>query len=234
MRSRLSLCLGVFLLAIGISTILINAQYSDPAAPTREYYRPLIGGIQYYADKGICTLSYAARDSTGRVGMVTARHCASQSSPLYQPDDSSISYYIGTPAIWTYDIDAMFVRFSNSVPYVLHINNFYGTYYPTKWNVYDYVPVQDIRYFYGVPVFKTGRTTGTTQGTIDRVYYTYIIGANLHAEQGDSGSPLYAISPHGDGALLFGHLIGGSSDYTLYISVSGVINYLGIKPLTYP
>jgi hypothetical protein len=95
MRGRLGLCLGVFLLAIGISTILINAQYSDPAAPTREYYRPLIGGIQYYADKGICTLSYAARDSTGRVGMVTARHCASQSSPLYQPDDSSISYYIG-------------------------------------------------------------------------------------------------------------------------------------------
>ena len=166
MRGRLDTCSAILLLIASTLVILISAQYSDPAEPTRQYYRPLIGGIQIYSGY-YCTIGYIARDASGNVGILTAGHCVDYSyyEPVYQPEYST-SYYIGKPSRISVAVDAAFVPFSSSAPYILHINNFYGTYYPSKWNVYDYVPFEYVQYFTDVPVYKTGRTTGTTSGYI--------------------------------------------------------------------
>ncbi len=222
--------------------ILISAQYSDPVTPTRQYYRPLIGGIQIETPYGFCTLGYTARDSRGRVGVITAGHCVgySYSADVYQPNTGSASYYIRRPDIISMFADAAFIPFSNSAPYVLDINEFYGTYYASKWNVYDYVPYDDAcTYFKNVPVFKTGRTTGTTKGSIYGCYdyihpVGYVLIVTMYAAPGDSGAPVYTISPHGDGALLFGHLKGYTSYGLSAISVTAVINGMGVIPVTYP
>ncbi|MGC9104358.1 MAG: hypothetical protein ACP5JF_06175 [Candidatus Methanodesulfokora sp.] len=234
MKSRYSICSLILLLMASTLVILISAQYSDPVTPTRQYYRPLIGGIQIEISLGYCTIGYTARDAGGRVGIITAGHCVGYSydEPVYQPVYGS-SYYIGKPSLINWVVDAAFVPFRNSAPYILHINNFYGTYYPTKWNVYDYVPAEYVKYFTYVCVYKTGRTTGTTSGQIvdcrGWAIYTDVYGA-----PGDSGAPLYTISPHGDGALLFGHAYGIYYGITYFMSVSGVASAIGVKPVTYP
>jgi len=234
MRRRLDTCFAILLLMASTIVILISAQYSDPVTPTRQYYRPLIGGIQISVRNYYCTIDYTARDASGKVGIITAGHCVDYSYyPVYQPEYSS-SYYIGKPSLISVQADAAFVPFSDSAPYILHINNFYGTYYPIKWNVYDYVPAEYVKYFVKtVPVYKTGRTTGTTSGQIvdcrGWAIYTDVYGA-----PGDSGAPLYTISPHGDGALLFGHAYGIYYGITYFMSVSGVASAIGVKPVTYP
>jgi hypothetical protein len=237
MRGRLGLCLVVFLLAIGISTILINAQYSDPAAPTRMRYRPLIGGIQIeifwqYIGPSWCTIGYTGKDSNGRMGVITAGHCTDHSI-VYQPDDLLPGYnYIGTPSAINSYVDAAFIPFSNSAPYILHIMCYGGTCYASQWNVYKYVRWEDSIY-YSSTVYKTGRTTGTTSGYIVGIGGDYLIYTTVPIDYGDSGAPLYTISP---GVVLFGHLTRFGYPYSAsaFTSVTGVINYLNVYPATYP
>ncbi len=248
------LAASVIVLIVLVSALLVlrAETYNNPVAATRERYRPLIGGIQVYnyVIMDYCTTGYVARDSYGRLGIVTAGHCSSFErnvvffQPTAYPDNE-----IGRVDIVSRDVDAAFIPTSQVTPSILHITGSGGTYFANIWPVYGYVDfytLRDQKNVYNLlPFYKTGRTTGTTSGEVERVYESfyfdylhgyvcYVIETTVHIESSDSGSPLYQISSRGDGVLLFGHFIAyeRESPYTYAISITGGENYLGVTPVT--
>jgi hypothetical protein len=252
---------------------IVAGGYLGGVEYTWQYYRPLIGGIQilvYIEDPtavipgGYCTLGYPVERGLFTRGIITAGHCSLfYYSPwnitynrihVYQPD---YPYYIGHPSFVNLSADVMFIPYSNISPVLL----FYIDWQLRQVPIADYVPWDTLRFLFksgllreDTPIYKTGRSTGSTWGYIydfydfiiaygtdwrnQTVIYIahYIITADYPSAKGDSGSPVFFF--WGDDprtaseATLIGHHLGGDQNgYASIVSVSAVIES-GFRPRT--
>lgn len=228
-----------------LSELIVFAQqsYHFPVYPTREYMRPLRGGLQiqitYGTNSETCTLGYFVRHDTS-YGFVTAGHCISNLWPggnpvwvsIYQPNYTRSDYLVGPNAYYLIsgDIDAAFIPLNTGVSWEAWIINITGENSYTTVSIYGYVDWDNVKL--GERVCKTGRTTGTTCGYVinKRDRYNNLLDAiitNITAASGDSGSPLYYHVMPGGRSLatyILGHLSRGEN-CTLAI-VNGELAYL--------
>jgi len=222
---------AIFLLSVILSSLLIvlaQQTYHFPVYPTREYMRPLRGGLQLEftnrsGGAALCTLGYFARVEN-QIGIITVAHAiVPGANYVYQPDDSG-SYYVGSPYLSCGQIDAVFVPLAQGVSYSANI-----IYIPSSEGWYDAYINGTISWEnveIGTRVCKTGRTTGTTCGVVRRLhdrindptvgYILDIIEANITVAGGDSGSPLYTY-PVNRGINLLGHLVRATECYRIRI-----------------
>lgn len=247
-----TLIAGLFILNI----LLISDTYAQNGVEyTRLRYRPLIGGIQieiWYQSSlwSLCTLGYVVKEVySGRVGIITAGHCSYLylSGDIYQPerDPNNYNYIEGPSYISQPQYDFMFIPYSDSAPKILFYNQYTGQAYQIYVNKVMWF--SEVKYFTDrgakLLTYKTGRTTGTTQGYIyyaeeycPGYRYNYCLYAYLYSDKGDSGSPAYFwsyIEGVGDYVELYGHVvyINSTSSFTLIISPDVVLSG-GYKPLT--
>lgn len=202
-------------------------------------FRPLIGGIQIQTFLGsltaTSTLGWAAQTSSGTRGYVISAHCSDGSGEnVYQPTTGSSNSCgsVGADTGWPYSssyADAAWVPYSN-VAAKIHSQGVDQTvkgYYDEPWE--------------GLTVFKSGRTTGTTSGEVQRkglvfhpstqryLYDQYF--ASYTAEPGDSGSPVYHVESDHD-RIIVGILSGSFNGEEYFSPVSGVETELSVLPLT--
>lgn len=212
--------------------------------PEHEKYRPVPGGAEIYMPSGpftggLCTLGMFAhslkpRDDPNDIYLLSNAHC------FYQPDqiirqpesnslDDDIAYAIRVVNSEMVDggIGQM-LQNEEADPYaIINIGPVTG--------VYD-VTLSDI----GRPVIKTGRTTGTTIGTIaylqatadDKRRQIIIRDENgAFSEQGDSGSVvLLANAPNTHNVI--GLLWGGALEYSVLSPILAVTEELQIELIT--
>jgi len=246
----------LLLLVVLSSSFIVLAQqtYHFPVYPTREYMRPLRGGLQIQfvdandaSNSQICSLGYFARIEN-RYGIITAAHCqVIGPNIVYQPNTSRAEYRIGAPYVSSGDIDAVFVQLDQGVDFEAYIINITGENSYTTVAIYGYVDWDNVEV--GDHVCKTGRTTGTTCGYVIDKRNPYdnlldVIITNVTAASGDSGSPLYYYVSSGGRALatyLLGHLsrgencqlavVNGETVYlcprTVYVSARAIRNIFG-------
>jgi len=236
---------------------LVLSQSSDPAGPTRERYRPVIGGIQIEMrvsgySLGYCTASYVAQDSRGTRYLVTASHCLTflgreVSAAIYQPDYSTENY-IGTASLIYSDIDTAFIPLTvSSDPSVLRVWYYYG-YFGVPQRVVGYCNDAELSNLIGKQVVKTGRSTGTTIGTVNdyrpmclyvdsKIVCGYIVNATIQTATDDSGAPyFFSIRCYGyyqcDVILVSHHMSKDEkSDYRYSMAVWYVVDQTGISPV---
>lgn len=259
--------IALFVMTLIFLTLFLTAQ--NGVEYTRLRYRPLIGGIQIWStiryNQSLivytnCTIGYTViENSTGSVGVISAGHCSEfltvPNVDIYQPDNSLSNNYIGGPTFTNRSSDMLFIPYGNSVSYILYYDNYTGNAYQVS--VIDIVKYNSVYYTTNImggqlPIYKTGRTTGTTYGSIyyARDYCTiygnltgpynvsYCLLAYLLSMPGDSGSPLYFegyIEGIGDRAWLYGHVVAANwtlnPPLTIAVAVDGVLGS-GYTPLT--
>jgi hypothetical protein len=271
--------LFTLLIIVTQTPFIVAGGYLGGVEYTWQYYRPLIGGIQilvYIEDptavirRGYCTLGYPVERGLFTRGVITAGHCSLfYYSPenitysrihVYQPRYSYFYpyYYIGNPSFVNLSADVMFIPYSNISPVLL----FYTGWQLRQVPIADYVPWDTLKFLFesgllreDTPIYKTGRSTGSTWGYILRFYdyitisgrdwrnqtvdfkAYYVIYSDLPSYFGDSGSPVFFF--WGDDprtaseATLIGHAvaINTANNYTYITSVSAVI-YSGFRPRT--
>ena len=214
--------------------------------------RPLIGGIQI-ANKelgGIGTLGYVGYYGSKKYA-ITAGHFGiygTSGQHVYQPDTGSEDYYIGQIAYNPFfrDDEPVPYRYSDSL--LIHVANadisteIYanGNVIGKKYSVEQYV---------GEIVYKVGRTTGKTSGSIinkcvtsvmhyteeeqlkygypPTAYFYCQMEANFYAAGGDSGAPVYH-NYRNEAAVLYGIYWGGTDTVSAYSPIDGIEEDLGI------
>jgi len=263
--------LFTLLIIVTQTPFTIAGGYLGGVEYTRQYYRPLTGGIQilaYIEDStavipgGYCTLGYPVEDGLFIRGVITAGHCSLfYYSPgnitynrihVYQPE---YPYYIGHPSFVNLSADVMFIPYSDISPVLL----FYTGLQLRQVPIADYVPWDTLKFLFesgllreDTPIYKTGRSTGSTWGYIYSFYtygiasardwrnqsviyiMHYTIAADYPSAGGDSGSPVFFFwgdNPCTAEATLIGHHYGRASGYAWVISVSAVIES-GFRPRT--
>jgi streptogrisin B len=198
------------------------------------YRRPVIGAIQLTGQTGdIGSVGFAAKTSSGTKGYVTVQHLGtSVGYQMYQPS----LYVAGTVSkISGSHADACFVPYSDVSPYV-YINN--GNTLP----VVTYMSAKPTNSWTGLTVYKSGRTTGVTSGTIQGIInldgsegigtYTGMIKTNVQNQGGDSGGPLYTMPTSANSCNILGISKGNLNGYSLFSSVYGINYDLGVLPIT--
>ncbi len=148
-----------------------------------------------YCSGGAGTSGFNAKDkSTGKYGVVTAAHVATQGLTLYNALDAAI----GKPTHWQNEksMDAAFVPFSyDGFEPSMAING------DTSNKITAYVKVADI--IKGMPVGMYGKTTakdiGTSTGKVVEVsadfsILTRLVKCSYSSQSGDSGGPVYLTS----------------------------------------
>lgn len=236
---------------IAALTAFVAAQYY--IYPTREYMRPLVGGLQVQANSfGYCTLSYiVTKDNI--YGAVFPAHCINFTKAcfvVYQPNNTRSEYRIGVTDLSDDRADAAFIRLDSGVGFWPAVINITG---PRSYQLVDTVGDEDFQSATpGTPVCKTGRTTGTTCGKVVRQYSTVIIGGktiyyvvetDASGFFGDSGSPFYSryFTRTREGlpaTFIYGHLSGvsncgqGLCSRTYFVSTTATRQYLGVKICT--
>jgi hypothetical protein len=218
---RLSIAIALIIVIATSATVPIVYAVRNGVRYTRQYYRPIIGGIQIQLVNPIfrsnCSIGYIVRDPNGNLGFITAGHCSLFETGwrVYQPDVTRDTYYVGTvtwvaPQYFDWQrpaYDWEFIAYSNVDVKVLYALNY--TYFMI--DIGGYSRYADIRRAINagnvIPVNKTGRTTGTTGGVIrdtwDSCAYScwvygpricwirYCLITSLYAEPGDSGAPAF-------------------------------------------
>lgn len=220
----------------------------------RDRHRPLVGGLQVeFGGGSLCTLGIPV--TRGAVsGYVTNSHCSSvEAGPdttVHHQHTGSGSinrigveaadpaYFIGGACPPTYRCrysDASFFRKDAAVtssrgriarPVV-------GSYFWNTANLYQ-VSVEANYGVVGRTVYKVGRTTGRTQGSISDTCVDYKFESlkvillcqektNLKSLGGDSGSAVFRItnSPNPNDVTLYGLMWGGPTDNETYYSSWG-------------
>ena len=190
----------------------------------------MYGGIGITAGGYGSTISFAARDkSTGTYGFVMSAHAAEAAggigADVYQGGRKvgDVALYNGVFA------DAAWVEASNVVDNI---------YYTTDTNQEDVVDYNDPDL--GNTVYKSGVATGLTSGTVTQEYVnqnsnTFGIlydqfAADYDSDGGDSGSPVFKMSPL-SGLKLAGVHRSSTSTEARFSPVSGVESDLGVVPL---
>ncbi len=246
--------LGSGLEKLGIpkeSVRIERREYMRPNTNTNPI-RPLVGGIQIINKElgGIGTLGYVGYYNDGKYA-VTAGHFGiygTNGQHVYQPDTSSEEYYIGQI------VYNPFFRDSGSVPYrysdslLIHVTNAdisLGIY--TNGNVIG--KKYSAEQYVGEIVYKVGRTTGKTSGSIinkcvtsvmhyteeeqlkygypPTAYFYCQMEATFYAEGGDSGAPVYHNYRNG-AAVIYGIYWGGTDTVSAYSPIDGIEEDLGI------
>ncbi|MCP3162300.1 S1 family peptidase [Myxococcus qinghaiensis] len=225
-------------------------------ATVQSGWTPVGGGLQIETPGKYCTLGFPALQG-GTLGFVTNSHCTTvqggvESTPAYQ---AVAPWQVGTettdPGYATggscpagrvcRSSDSAFFRADAAIgTYVVQTPGAFNLNISAWWDVTGKVlyPSQ------GQVVFKTGRTTGTTNGTIEwacatvnsggtpQTYYCNYIATSptQNGAGGDSGSPVYFLT--GNGVTLTGLMWGaGSSPWNFGFSpLGGVQAELGVVP----
>jgi len=242
------LLLVILLIVINFSYIIVAQNITNI---TQERHRPLVGGIQIEFWKeilyipivgSVCTLGFPVyRSYDDAYGVITAGHCNNWEYGgwyydwvQYQPTlgDDNI---IGTVNATSCSAEATLVLFNNVHYSLIHIyeDNSYDSLYITGWVSWDEIPSN----YVNVTFYKTGRTTGTTSGTLQTWEYKVAWGGcyvyrvlylNYTSEAGDSGSPVYV--KLGDHAIVVGYHIGRSGDLAVALSVDNLWDTFGVRP----
>ncbi|MFZ3383378.1 MAG: hypothetical protein WA144_05585 [Candidatus Methanoperedens sp.] len=192
-------------------------------------YRPVIGGVQIAANGSLGTSGFAVQDYSGRKGYVVSKHIANKANmQVFQPTQISGNEAGTVLTIGGSNADASFVSFDN-VEASIHLGG--GLKAPVKGSVDPQV---------GWTVYKSGRTTGVTSGTVIGFYdiprggttYYNQVKASFYSDGGDSGSPVWYL----DGASnrkIVGIQWGKDASGNSYFSKSsGVKSDLGVIILT--
>lgn len=222
---------------------LVTKETETSLKDNDEKYRPVPGGAEIYIPResgngGVCTLGMFARsrkagDPFSDIYLLTNAHCLLETGrqvrqPFSQSEEDAIAY--SSRIVRSDLIDggiAKMISASDADPYeILGIGAPLGT--------YD-VSIDDI----GKSVIKTGRTTGTTTGTIDYVDVTLldireqiIIGAEVpFASPGDSGSVVLMQSEDHYHHVI-GLLWGGVFNYAVISPIQAVMDELEIDLIT--
>jgi hypothetical protein len=233
----------------------------QPTASVRDYVRPIAGGLQIATNKYFCTLGFRAKRGT-QVGFVTNSHCTNtqggvESTSFYQPTvvaGNQIGVETIDPAYWSggscpsgkvcrYS-DSAFILMSAGVTSASGVANV--TSYATGFGslgsltIDPALPVinftgQDpykVLLTVGRVVYKVGRTSGGTKGTVQRTCVdTNVAGGNFYfkcqatatytSQGGDSGSPVWTMS------TLVGLNWGSTATEAFLSPVDGIWNELG-------
>jgi hypothetical protein len=243
---------------LGVARDAIDIVEVGPIFPTNVQggWRPITGGIQIETPGKYCTLGFSALQG-GTLGFVTNSHCTQtqggvESTPAYQAVFPDLAGTEVTDPGYTSggscpagricrNSDSAFFRASTSVnPLVARTPG------PSNLSISGWleVPGKVLYPSQGQVVYKTGRSTGTTSGTIQWACATVNSGGTPHtyfcnyiatsSQQngagGDSGSPVYFLS--GSTARLTGVMWGsGSNPWNFAFSPLGAIqSELGVVP----
>lgn len=228
----------------GVGDIPIKVRSVDPDSlvlhSASDRFRPVIGGVQMQAvlgsSTGTATIGWAARNAAGTLGYVIAGHCSDGvGETIYQPSVSA-SNAVGTVAADTHWPSQSSYADAAWVPYSNVAAKIYGS-GGVQQTVKGYYTDCGI----GLPVYKSGITTGTTSGATIRkdivfngdtkkyLYDQYFV--SYSAANGDSGAPVYHVEPDHD-RIVVGIHSGNFNGEEYFSPVSGVQAALGVLPLT--
>jgi hypothetical protein len=241
----------------------VNVELAEPPERLLQlFHRPLVGGLQVTAPGGTCTLGFVARRER-EVGFVTNSHCTTTEGSLdgsvfFQPSTVGVpskGFDVGDLAVGTELIDpplieclglgkvcryadAVFVRRRSANTKVSFGKVAKVPQQPPVWNGKTFRIVDEFSSFEGLPVTKTGRSTGTTSGSVDDVCVNQLSSSpvimnlcsnvtSLFALKGDSGSPVVIEIGNVD-VLLTGLLWGGNADdVAFYSDIELTENWIG-------
>jgi hypothetical protein len=243
---------------LGVARDAIEIVEVGPILPTSVQggWRPITGGLQIETPGKYCTLGFAAiQDYT--LGFVSNSHCTQtqggvEFTPAYQAVYPSLAgteitdpgYFSGGSCpvgrICRYS-DSAFFRADTSVnPLIARTPGAFNL----SISAWLEVPAKVLYPSQGQLVYKTGRTSGTTSGTIQWACATINSGGTPHTyfcnyiatsptqngAGGDSGSPVYFLS--GNTAMLTGLMWGaGSNPWNFaFAPLDSVQNELGVVP----
>jgi hypothetical protein len=225
----------------------------------RDRVRPLIGGVQIQNDRTQCLASigftayweFVDHGVTWRTyGFVTASHFANHSDAIYQNITGS-NNYVGSVIFdpsFPRRIDSLFVGTESVIkgtaptsvaPRVLIDPN-------CQHNVHGYKSRSQMRI--NERVYKVGRTTGRTEGSIVRfvdkltrvgdtdVVINYYVAATFPVQPGDSGGTVYRIfitkPDYPTYLYIYGTVIGVNATHAFFSPTDGIISDLGINVFT--
>lgn len=241
----------------GSLAVVVYGQSCSGVSCTWQTYRPVIGGVRTTILLEIfpnntalinpATLSYVVRDnSTGRLGVITVAHVSDQPEckRMYQPNFTwDDTYYIGNITIANKTADLAYIQFILGVsgePALLYITQ-------DSWQrpvkIYVNTTVRWESLFWSLTMYKTGQTTGTTKGYLNRTELyclgvVYCIYTDIPIQGGDSGSPVYYYGVRRDGRPwvgLVGHVTRGHYVNGQLCAIATSVNAAyenGFTPLT--
>lgn len=236
-----------------LKNIPIVISYEDiPELEYNQKHRPLVGGVHISDNNSwIGTVGYTVKRGK-TYGFVTAAHCIgyTNNTTVYQPSKSILSNNTLGKSLFPYPhIDAAFIPYNNSsnVSAKIYIeNSSYSN--GTNLSVGGYYNIKSINDI----VWKSGSSTGLTQGNLTGYIYAYQTNNTTHPNApevfimgkiaphisagGDSGSPIFVIRDDGK-AYLVGVLHGGYGEfnvdgYTYFTPNGEIMERLNVTPLT--
>jgi hypothetical protein len=258
--------------SVPVAAVLVEAgEPIEPRVDLRDQFRPIPSGVQINSAPGICTLGVNVTRNGVTRGFVTNSHCTSMRSQVedtvfFQPT-MGIFDRVGVetvdPAFFMNGncpskrrcrySDAAFVAYDDpdfSAGGNIANPTFCGTQVFTR-EVSPVLPRVPITGFSisspasGTVLYKVGRTTGCTLGSLKNTCIDVIVNQNLGGVMvptdmmmlcqntvsavnggGDSGSPVYRKS--GNSAILMGILWGGTSSLYGYSPWAFVVSELAI------
>ncbi|MFE1170136.1 S1 family peptidase [Nocardiopsis sp. NPDC058789] len=142
-----------FVEAAGVDSSAVQVEETDEAP---ELYADIVGGDAYYMGGGRCSVGFAATDSAGNDGFVTAGHCGTVGTSADSEDGSGSGVF--EESIFPGN-DAAFVR-STSNWTVTNLVNMYSSGGTQTVGGSSQAPV-------GAAVCRSGSTTGWHCGTIE-------------------------------------------------------------------
>jgi hypothetical protein len=243
---------------LGIARQMLEIVEIAPILPAHLQggWRPVTGGLQIETPGKYCTLGFSAIRG-GTLGIVGNSHCTQiqggvENTAVYQPTASSL---IGTETVDPVysnggscpvgrvcrDSDSAFFETSAAIYPLIAMT-------PGAWilsiSAWLEVPSKVAYPVQGQVVQKTGRTSGTTSGTIQwacatinsgggpHTYYCNYIATNSsqNGAGGDSGSPVYFVS--GGNARITGIMWGADTNpwSFAFSPIGGIENDLGVRP----
>lgn len=248
-------------------------------ASLRSNIRPVDGGVQIESDTGVfgfslCTLGFNA-SFDDRPGFVTNSHCTGQNgggsgTDFHQPtdpfnpfaDQQKIGDEHFDPAFFTGSIcpagrvckrsDAAFVEYDSTrftSTEIARTSLWTGSLTIDDRNPAFRIVGEQLFPLSGVTLDKVGRTTGWTNGTVNRTCFSTGVaglpnvtmlcqydvvrpaGRGQIVDSGDSGSPVFRTG-EGNEVELFGILWGGPADNSSFVFSSILFVHLDLFPLT--
>jgi hypothetical protein len=250
----------------GVDDADYDVQVTQPivfAATLRDPVRPVVAGLQIHFSRYVCSIGFNADKGT-EASFVTASHCTAtqggtEGTKYYQPTSSTPNSFIATEVD-----DPAYVKGGAGCPrgkkcrwsdasrarYETGVNQHRGEFAKTTGannnsltiaGTFAVTSQDNATHIFpeGTPLNKVGRTTGWTQGPVDRTCIdTGVAGSTVYlfcqttvsagVAGGDSGSGVFRITS-GDNVMLVGILWGGASDnsYFVFSPLSQVQQELG-------
>jgi hypothetical protein len=256
---------------LGVDDADFDVQVTQPivfAATLRDLVRPVVAGLQIHFSRYVCSIGFNADKGT-EVSFVTASHCTAtqggtEGTQYYQPTSSTPNSLIATEVD-----DPQYVKNGPGCPkgkkcrwsdasrarYAAGVARNRGEFAKTTGVNTGSLTIagtftvtsQDnttSNFSTTTVLNKVGRTTGWTQGNVDRTCIdTGVSGSTVYlfcqttvkagVDGGDSGSGVFQITS-GDNVKLVGILWGGASDnsYFVFSPLKQVVQELGALTAT--